>query len=126
MSDIREIADKLVNYCRTNDTQTGLNELYAADAVSVEAMAMPGGDSAETKGLDGIRGKHEWWESSFEYHGGNVDGPYMHGDNQFGVIFEMDVTEKATGERSQMKEMAVYTVENGKIAKEQFYYTMQG
>ena len=126
MASIREIADQLVGYCRTGDTATGLKELYAADAVSIEAAVMPGVDSAETKGIEGIRGKHEWWESNFEYHGGNVDGPYMHGENQFGVIFEMDVTEKASGTRSQEKEMAIYTVENGKICREQFYYTMPG
>ena len=124
MADIKAIAEELCGYCRTGDTNAGLDKLYAQDCVSIEAGAAPGMDSAETKGLDGIRGKHEWWEANFEYHGGNVDGPYMHGDNQFGVIFDMDVTEKATGERSQMREMAVYTVENGKIAKEQFYYTM--
>ena len=39
MSDIstREIADKLVGYCRSNDTQTGLNELYDPNAVSVSS-----------------------------------------------------------------------------------------
>ncbi|MEM9010382.1 MAG: nuclear transport factor 2 family protein [Pseudomonadota bacterium] len=123
-STTREIADKLVQYCRTGDTITGLNDLYAADAVSVEAAPQPGSDGVETSGRDGIIGKHQWWDENFEVHGGEVDGPYMHGDDRFGVIFEMDVTHKASGERSAMKEFGVYTVKNGKIVREEFFYTM--
>ncbi len=38
----------------------------------------------------------------------------------------MDVTAKATGQRMQMTEMALYTVENDKIVMEEFYYFMPG
>ena len=122
----RTTADKLVGYCRSNDTITGLNELYESDAVSVEAAPMPGGDgSTETRGVDGIKGKHEWWSSNFEVHSANVDGPYPHGDGQFAVIFEMDTTHKESGQRSQMKEVAVYHVNDaGKITREEFFYSM--
>ena len=118
----REIADKLVNYCKSNDTASCLNELYHTDAVSVEAMAGPGSDSPETKGLDGIRGKHEWWGNSFEVHSLNVEGPFMHGDDRFGVIFEFDATNKEANERTAMKELAIYTVQDGKIVREEFFY----
>ncbi len=126
MSDIstREIADKLVGYCRSNDTQTGLNELYDPNAVSVEAMPMPGQESAETNGVEGIRGKHVWWETTFEVHSANVDGPYMHGDDRFGVIFEIDATNRETNERNAMNELAIYHVAGGKIVREEFFYTM--
>jgi ketosteroid isomerase-like protein len=39
-------------------------------------------------------------------------------------MFEMDVTPKAGGERMQMKEVALYTVKDGKIAQEEFWYLM--
>ena len=119
-----EIGARLVELCRANDTETGLNELYSADAVSVEAMAMPGTPSAETRGLDGIRGKHAWWENTMEVHSANVDGPYPHGGDRFGVIFEIDCTNRDTGERSQMKEIAIYHVADGKIVREEFFYSM--
>ena len=120
----RATAEKLVAYCREDNTEAGLNELYHPDAVSVEAMAMPGADSAESVGVAAIKGKHEWWYASFEVHSANVDGPYLHGDDRFGVIFEIDATEKASGARSAMKEMAIYTVAAGKIVREEFYYNM--
>ena len=36
----------------------------------------------------------------------------------------MDVTPKASGERMQMDEVAVYTVKDGKIVQEEFLYAM--
>ena len=120
--ELREIAQKLVQYCRENNEEKGLGELYAEDAVSAEAAAMPGMDSAETKGLAGIRGKHEWWANAMEVHSASVDGPFYHGEDRFGVIFEVDATEKQSGKRNAMKELGVYTVAGGKIVREEFFY----
>jgi ketosteroid isomerase-like protein len=36
------------------------------------------------------------------------------------------VTAKATGQRFQMEEMALYTVKDGKIVGEQFFYNVPG
>lgn len=121
---MREVADRLVELCRAGDDATCLAELYHPDAVSVEAACMPGSDSREAKGLDAIKGKHDWWNSTMEMHDASVDGPYPHGDDRFGVIFEMDVTDTTTSERMQMKEMAVYHVADGKIIREEFFYPM--
>ncbi|MBY8964817.1 nuclear transport factor 2 family protein [Algiphilus sp.] len=120
----REVADKLVEFCRSGETDKGLVTLYAEDAVSVEAVQGPGAERRETKGRDAIKGKHDWWYSAMEEHDSTVDGPYMHGDDRFAVIFEMDVTDRASGERTQMKEVGVYTVVDGKIVREEFFYTM--
>ena len=120
----REVAEALVECCRSGETDKGLKTLYAEDAMSVEAMQGPGMDSRETQGRAGIKGKHDWWYSAMEEHDSTVDGPYMHGDDRFAVIFEMDVTDRASGERTQMKEVGVYTVADGKIVREEFFYTM--
>ena len=121
---LREIADTLVAHCEQNTTDEGLNTLYAADAISVEAAAAPGMDSREAVGLDAIKGKHAWWNGAMEMHSHSVDGPYLHGDDRFAVIFEMDVTERESGHRMQSKEVGVYTVADGKIIREEFFYTM--
>jgi hypothetical protein len=36
----------------------------------------------------------------------------------------MDITSKSMGQRMQMDEIGLYTVENGKITHEEFFYTM--
>ena len=38
------------------------------------------------------------------------------------VRFTFEVTPKMTGQRTTMIEMALYTVEDDKITKEEFYY----
>lgn len=118
---LMKIANTLVGYCRDGKEQQGLTELYASNAVSVEAADM-GGGGVETHGVEAIQGKHDWWNNAFAVHDSKVEGPYVHGQNQFGVIFELDATDNATGERSQMKEFGVYTVENNKIVREEFFY----
>ncbi|MEM6851345.1 MAG: nuclear transport factor 2 family protein [Pseudomonadota bacterium] len=117
-----KIAQELVAGCREGREAEGLGKLYAEDAVSVEAAPMPGSDSAETKGLEGIRGKHAWWESAMEVHEATVDGPFLHGDDKFAVLFGMDVTDKQSGKRSKMREVALYTVKDEKIVREEFFY----
>ena len=40
------------------------------------------------------------------------------------VQYEWDSTFKPTGQRGVMSEFALYTVKDGKIVREQFYYHM--
>ena len=118
---LKEIADELVAGCRENRAKENLNKLYAVDAVSVEAAdAM--GMGREAKGRDAIRGKHEWWEGAHEVTGATVSDPYMHGDDRFAVIFEVQGTVKESGENFDMKEVGIYHVASGQIVREEFFY----
>jgi ketosteroid isomerase-like protein len=114
-----DIANKLVDLCRQGKNHEA-KALYAADAVSVEAFAMPGMDR-ESKGLAAIQAKGEWWRSNHEIHSASVTGPWPHGD-RFIVGFQIDVTNKPSGQRMQMDEVGLYTVANGKIVREEFFY----
>ncbi|MEM8569990.1 MAG: nuclear transport factor 2 family protein [Pseudomonadota bacterium] len=120
----RATAEKLAQLCRENRESEGLDTIYHADAISIEAMEGPG-HSREYQGLDAIRGKHEWWDGAMEIHSANLEGPFMHGDDRFAMIFEFDATERESGKRFEMKEIGIYTVDDhGKIMREEFYYTM--
>ncbi|MEO1309931.1 MAG: nuclear transport factor 2 family protein [Pseudomonadota bacterium] len=122
-ADLKAIAEKLVAHCMAGTEEAGLTELYAADAVSVEALPM-GDMGAEAAGLEAIKGKHDWWNNTMEVHSADVKGPYLHGDDQFAVWFQIDATDKTTGERSEMSEVGVYTVKGGKIVREAFFYAL--
>jgi SnoaL-like domain len=121
----QEIADRLVELCKTGQNLQALDTLFSDKIVSVEALAdqaMP----AVTEGLAAVRGKNEWWIANHEVHAASADGPYPNGD-RFAVIFDYEVTPKAgpqAGKRTRMKEVALYTVENGKIAREEFFYSI--
>lgn len=117
---LKEIADQLVAGCRSGDTAPNLDALYAPDAVSIEAM--DNGQGRQVQGLDAIKAKHDWWESTFEMMGGDVSDPLPSGDDRFAVIFEIKVKHKESGEVSDMKEVALYTVGDGGIVREEFFY----
>jgi hypothetical protein len=116
-----EIGKQLVAFCQAGKNLDSINTLYSDDIVSVEAFAPPGGDRT-VKGIDAVRGKHDWWESNHIVHSAETYGPYPHGDDKFAVRFVYDITHKPTERRVMMDEVAVFTVANGKIVREEFYY----
>ncbi|EEE38114.1 hypothetical protein RKLH11_1955 [Rhodobacteraceae bacterium KLH11] len=118
---LKEIADELVAGCREDRAKENLSKIYAADAVSVEAQDMEG-MGRETHGIEGIRGKHDWWEGAHEVSGASVSDPYIHGEDRFAVIFEVQGKVKETGETFDMKEVGLYHVADGKIVREEFFY----
>jgi len=117
-----EVGRRLVELCREGKNHEAMTELYADDIVSVEAGAPPGGD-ATTKGMAGVLAKSQWWADNHEVHAAKVDGPWPHGD-RFIVHFNYDITLKASGNRVTMDEVGLYTVKDGKVAKEEFFYAM--
>lgn len=119
---LMDIANELVAGCREDRAKENLSKLYSPDAVSVEASDM--GNGREAHGLDAIRAKHDYWESSTEMTGGSISDPFPHGDDRFAVIFEAQGRDKASGEPFEMKEVAVYHVADGKIVREEFFYSM--
>jgi ketosteroid isomerase-like protein len=113
-----ELAKDFTDLLKQND-HDGAGEKYNADdIVSYEALDGP---MAVCEGKEAVKQKSEWWRANHEVHGGSVEGPFVNGD-QFAVRFKMDITPKATGERVMMDEVGVYTVEDGKIIEERFYY----
>lgn len=118
----KEVADKLVQLCSEGKFHEATTELYSPDIVSVEAGAPPG-QSRETKGLDGVLKKGEWWVSNHEVHSSKVEGPLVAGAH-FAVTFKMDITFKPQNRRFEMEEIGVYKVADGKIVYEEFFYSM--
>ena len=117
-----EIGKKLVELCREGKNEEAVNTLFSSDIVSVEAGAPPG-QEATTKGIAGVLGKGKWWFDNHIVHSSKVDGPWPHGD-RFIVRFSFDVTYKPDNKRFAMDEAALYTVANGKVVKEEFFYSM--
>jgi len=117
-----EIGKKLVELCRQGKNHDAMATLYARDIVAVEAGAPPG-QSAEAHGLDAVLAKSKWWADNHTVHSANVDGPWPNGD-RFIVRFSYDVTHKPSDRRFQMDEAALFTVKDGKIVREEFFYAV--
>ena len=113
-----EVAKKVVELTRKQAWKEAIDSLYDKDIVSVEARTMDG-SSPETKGIEGVRGKTDWWLQNMQVHSAKVSGPFVAHD-RFVVQYDIDVTDKNSKKRMQMSEVGVYTVKNGKIVREEF------
>jgi hypothetical protein len=118
MMTTEEVAKKLVELCNKGDYEGAIDGLYGPEIVSVEARAM-GNMPAETKGLEGVRGKLKWWMENHEVHSSKASSPFVARDT-FAVRFDIDVTDKNSGERMQLSEVGIYKVKDGKVIREEF------
>lgn len=122
--DTQQIGKTLVNLCNQGKNLEAIDSLYSKDVVSVEAGAGGPEMPREMKGIDTIRGKNRWWYENHDVHGGKAEGPFPNED-RFAVKFHYDVTAKSgpmKGKRFTMDEVGIYTVKNGKIVREEFFY----
>ena len=127
MASTMEIGKQLVELCRQGKAMEAINTLYSPRIVSIEAHSMAT-MPARMEGIAAIRGKAEWWEKNHDVHGAEAEGPWPHGD-RFIVRFKYDVTSKTgpmAGKRMVLDEAALYTVKDGKIVQEEFFYGMGG
>ena len=118
-----ELGTRLVALCNQGQSETAVRELYSAEVVSVEgedSEQMP----AHMQGLDKVLEKNQWWANTHEVHSVTAQGPFKGlRDDQFAVHFHLDTT-PVGGERSQMTEVGLYEVADGKIVKEEFLYLL--
>jgi hypothetical protein len=114
----KDVARKLVDYCRKGDWSGAQNELYAENAKSIEPYASD--DFArETSGLKNIKAKIAKFNSMVEtMHSITVSEPLVVGST-IAFVLTMDATMK--GERMKMEELCVYQVKDGKIISEEFF-----
>ena len=117
-----DIGKEAAALCRQGKNQELIDRFYSSNIESVEACAVPGMDQIQ-RGIHAVKGKNRWWVDNHEIHGGTVEGPYPNGD-RFILRFTYDVTPKHTEKRMTLDETSLYTVQDGKIAKEEFFYAM--
>ena len=117
----QEIANRLVELCGQGKWAQAQEELYAEDCVSIEPEGAQWGTA---KGMDAIKEKGAKWMAMVEeVHGGEISEPIV-AENFFAVRMLSDNTFKGMG-RVQFEELSLYEVRDGKIVKEQFFYTPQ-
>lgn len=115
----KEVAEKLVNYCRQGLYAEAVQELYSPNIVSIEPDGAP---VKVCEGIEAVIAKgQQFQEMTEEVHGNEVSDPVV-ADKFFSCSMKMDVTFKGVP-RMTMEEICLYQVENGKIVHEEFFFT---
>jgi hypothetical protein len=126
-SESMKLGKELADLCREGKAIEAVDRFYSPSIVSIEAET-DGSMPKRTEGFPAVRGKTEWWEKNHETHATEVEGPWPNGD-RFIVRYKFDVTPKTgpmAGHRMKLDETALYTVADGKVVQEEFFYTMSG
>ncbi len=115
---IQEVANDFAALCKAGQMDEAGLKYWAENVRSIENMEGP---TSVAEGIPALIAKGEWWYGAHDVHSVETHGPYVNGD-QFALRFVMDITEKQSGQRIKMDEIALYTVVDGKISEERFFY----
>ncbi len=117
--EVQQIANRLVELCRQGNWDQAQKELYSENIVSLEPAGAP---MERAEGMQAVIQKGEHFNSMVEeYLGIEVSEPQVAG-NYISCKLVMDTKFKGAPGPTRMEEIALYTVEGGKIVQEQFFY----
>jgi hypothetical protein len=107
--------------CAQGKTLEVMHAMYAPEMVSVAA------DGMETVGRQAVIRKSEVGRADNTIRGDELCGPYFCGDanansGRFAVLRAPDVTRTAAGRGRVFEEVALYTVEDDKITREECFH----
>ncbi|MDB4904431.1 MAG: hypothetical protein JWQ63_3712 [Mucilaginibacter sp.] len=114
----QEVANRLVQLCREGKNVEAINELYDDHAVGHEPKGSPMQESIGKQAI--LESTNQWYNSVQELHSAYISDPLV-SDNFFACIMKIDATYKEHG-RTEMDELCVYEVKDGKIVSQQFFY----
>ncbi|PTM09237.1 MAG: hypothetical protein DA407_06195 [Bacteroidetes bacterium] len=115
-----EVANKWAEMCRKGENIECIELLYSDNVTSKEMQGFP---EAIVSGKVNVMNKSKiWLDNVEEFHKGVISDPVVAG-NHFTAKMDYDVTFKEKG-RTQMEEVGVFEVKDGKIVNEQFFYDM--
>ncbi len=115
---IAQLAKDFTELLRQGKDDVAAKSYNADDIASYEAMEGP---MSACIGREAVKKKSEWWAANHEVHAASIEGPFVNG-NQFAVRLTYDLTPKSTGKRIKSEEVGLYTVRDGKIVEERFFY----
>lgn len=119
---ITEIANDVFAHCKIDSQDIVEHDSQIWSKHFAEGWTSIEGDGRVYTGRDEVVAKYKEWQAGVLVHGCEVAGPFI-GRDSFSLVFDLDMESKdGTWPRTKMQEVAIYTVENGKVVKEEFCY----
>ena len=116
----QEVANRLVSLCREGKYAEVYQELYHEDAWSIEPE---GGAWGTAKGMEAMKKKSEKFEEMVEEVFSSEISDPIAAENFFSCTMKSKVKMRGMDEPVNLDEVCVYEVVDGKVVKEQFFYT---
>lgn len=114
---LQSVGKKVVEMCNQLKNFEVMETMYTPDIVSVE----PTGNA--TTGKEPVIEKSRKWAATVTIHSEKVVGPFFHGKDRFATQTTFDITRKDTGQRIQLEEITVYTVnKDDMLIREEFFF----
>ena len=118
----QEVANKLVRLCREGQWEQAVMELYSPNIISEEPEGVP---NRIVSGFKALAEKGKAFQSKIEKINSSFISDPIVAENFFSITMKMNVNMHGVPTPIDMDEVCVYTVNNGKVVKEQFFYTPQ-
>ena len=121
MAIIDDVARDFTAMLRLGQFEAAGARFWADDITSIEPADLPDGIEAFVHGIDAARAKSRAWFAASRIEDLSIDGPFITGD-QFALFMDMVIVSRASGEGQPFDEIALYTVRNGQITEERYFY----
>ena len=121
MANVQDVARDFTALLRQGQFVAAGNRYWAEAVTSFEPCDLSTDIPANVFGIDAARGKAQFrfGEGCVEDLG--IDGPFITGD-QFALFLDMLITDPATATARLFTEIAIFTVRDGQIIEERFFY----
>ena len=121
MANVHDVARDFTFMLRQGQFVAAHERFWAADVRSIEPHDLPDGIAAIVSGIEAARAKTARWLGSRHIHDLCIDGPFVTG-NQFALFLDMMIVGQPGGADQPFTEIAIFTVHNGQISEERYFY----
>jgi len=118
---IEDLACNLVDACNQGQAIQMVQNYYCESVISIEGRNTAG--EARVEGKDAVLAKNQWYYDNHVIHRIAAYGPFLPASGDFfSVYFDIDVTQQWSNDRIRMREIGLYQVKDGEIARETFMF----
>lgn len=121
MAAIDDVARDFTAMLRLGQFEAAGETFWSPDVTSIEPEALSDDTPAAVSGKAAARAKRcaRFGTALIDELG--IDGPFVTGD-QFALFLDMLITDPASGQAQPFAEIAIFTVRDGRIIEERFFY----
>ena len=121
MATVHDVARDFTALLRQGQFEAAGGKYWADDVTSTEPVDLPSGIAAVVSGIEAMHAKSKSWFGVSRIEDICIDGPFVTG-NQFALFLDMTIVNRVSGEGRSFDEIALYTVCDGKITEERYFY----